>query len=96
MDTPKITIIYAIALIILGIGGYVSTGMVHITSLIPTFFGIVVLILGILAKKENIRKHVLVHVASTPPSLATRSTRRSSSASASTPGSTAVSVRRVM
>ena len=62
MDTPKITIIYAIALIILGIGGYVSTGMASITALIPTFFGIVVLILGILAKKENIRKHVL-HVA---------------------------------
>lgn len=58
----SISIVVGILLIILGIGGYFGTGNVSITALIPAFFGIVILTLGLLAKKEKLRKHVM-HVA---------------------------------
>ncbi len=59
MDMRKITLIYGTLLIILGISGYFITSAVSITALIPAFFGIVVLLLGILSSKEKIRRHIL-------------------------------------
>ena len=63
---PSISIICGIFLILIGIAGY-GYGMMgnaaSVTALIPAFFGIVLAILGFLAKsKENLRKH-LMHVA---------------------------------
>ncbi len=55
----KFTRIIGVTLIFLGIISYIGTGMVSITALIPTFFGIVFLILGIAARKESIYKHVM-------------------------------------
>jgi len=63
MNLPKLTIIYAVLLIILGLAGYFGLGMVSITALIPAFFGIVMLIVGFLAFKENLRRHAM-HIAS--------------------------------
>jgi lysylphosphatidylglycerol synthetase-like protein (DUF2156 family) len=62
MNFPRITIWYAILLILLGIIGYIVTGAVSITALIPAFFGVVFLLLGIFAREESRRK-TLMHIA---------------------------------
>lgn len=55
----KFTRIIGVTLIFLGIISYIGTGMVSITALIPTFFGIVFLILGLAARKESLYKHLM-------------------------------------
>ena len=55
----KLTIITGILLITLGIVGYCGSGAQSITALIPAGFGIIIGILGILSKKEKIRKHMM-------------------------------------
>ena len=62
MNMPKITVILGILLIVLGVIGWISTSFVSITALIPAFFGIVFLILGLLGRKEGARKHAM-HIA---------------------------------
>lgn len=63
MSMPKITIYYAVTLILLGIIAYLSSGMASITALIPAFFGVVFLVLGVMAMFENMRQNAM-HVAS--------------------------------
>jgi hypothetical protein len=46
----------------MGIGFYFGTGAVSKTALIPTFFGVPILLCGILALKDAYRKHAM-HVA---------------------------------
>jgi len=53
------TRIFGVTLIFLGIIPYFATGMESVTALIPAFFGIIFLILGIAARKESIYKHVM-------------------------------------
>ena len=63
---PSMSITCGLLLILVGIIGYVYGLMesaASVTALIPAFFGIVLAILGFLAKaKENLRKH-LMHAA---------------------------------
>ena len=59
MEMPKLKKYMGILLIIMGLLAYFGSGMVSITALIPAFFGIVFLAGGILAEKENLRKHVM-------------------------------------
>ena len=63
---PSTSIITGILLILLGIIGYVigmNNGNASLTALIPAVFGLLLVILGFLAKsKENLRKH-LMHAA---------------------------------
>jgi hypothetical protein len=54
-----ITIFFGAVLIALGLVGYFATGMVSITALIPTFFGLVLAVLGLLALKDSLRKHAM-------------------------------------
>ena len=56
---PRITIIFSLIYIALGLGGYFLTGGVHKTALIPAVIGIVLLILGLLAGNEKLRMHVM-------------------------------------
>jgi hypothetical protein len=56
------TIVFGFAYLILGISGFVLTGSVHKTALIPCVFGVLFLIFGLLGRKESLRKHVM-HVA---------------------------------
>jgi len=58
----KITIAVGAFLIVLGLIGYLGTGMVSWTALIPAFFGLLLTILGVLALQEGWRKHAM-HVA---------------------------------
>lgn len=56
---PKVTIVFAILLIVLGLIGYFATGRTSVTALIPAFLGIVMLTLGLLGGKESLRKHTM-------------------------------------
>ena len=50
-------------LTILGAVGYIASGAESVTALIPAFFGIPILILGLLGRKEHLRKHMMHAVA---------------------------------
>jgi hypothetical protein len=59
---PRITVIFGILLILLGVGGYVvavQDGKPSVTALIPTFFGVILSVCGVLAFKENLLKHAM-------------------------------------
>ena len=53
------TLYTGVALILLGIGGYVFSGAESVTALIPAFIGAVFVLLGLLGRKESARKHVM-------------------------------------
>ena len=60
------TIGFAIALIVLGLAGYFGTGAASPTALIPALFGVLLLLLGLLARNPARRKlamHIAVVVA---------------------------------
>lgn len=60
---PAFSIVFALILIALGLGGFVSTGSTHVTALIPAFFGAFFLILGIVGLRGGaVRKHSM-HIA---------------------------------
>jgi hypothetical protein len=54
-----VTVIIGVLLTALGGAAYVWTGMEHLTALIPSAFGLVLVALGLLAFKEHLRKHVM-------------------------------------
>lgn len=55
----KFTRIFGVTLIFFGLIAYFGTGMVSITALIPAFFGILFVVLGIAARKEALYKHMM-------------------------------------
>lgn len=55
----KTTILFGSLLILLGLIAYFATGSQSITALIPTFFGIPVLLLGVVARNEKWHKHAM-------------------------------------
>jgi hypothetical protein len=55
----KLTVGYAILLIMIGISFYVGTGRASMTALIPAFLGLPILICGVLALQERYRKHAM-------------------------------------
>ena len=57
-----LTIAMGACLFLIGLGGYFGTGAQAFTALIPTFFGAIFIVLGLVAKKESRRKHA-VHAA---------------------------------
>ena len=60
---PITTIILGVCLIFLGVVGYFATGRQSITAMIPAFFGVVFVLLGIIASRgPRARKHAM-HVA---------------------------------
>lgn len=52
------TIVFGILLTLLGLVGYAMT-RTSMTALIPSLFGLLLLILGFLARSESIRKHAM-------------------------------------
>jgi hypothetical protein len=56
---PKITLVFSGLYIAVGLGAFFFTGAVHKTALIPAYLGAVLLGLGLLGQKENLRKHVM-------------------------------------
>lgn len=55
----KVTIGVSVFLILLGVVSYFATGMVSVTALIPAFFGVVLLLIGWLALRPNLRMHAM-------------------------------------
>lgn len=62
----KMTITFGTLLILLGFIGYEAPGVHSLTALIPAGFGLVLVILGLLARTENQKKRMIVmHIAVT-------------------------------
>lgn len=55
----SVTITFGGLLIALGVGGWVATGQESPTALIPAAFGLLLALLGMLARKESLRKHAM-------------------------------------
>ena len=49
----KVTLVFAVLLVALGLGGYVGTGSQHVTALIPTWFGLALGVFGFLAMSPS-------------------------------------------
>ena len=56
---PRITVAVGVLLVIQGIGFYVGTSSRSMTALIPTFVGLPILVLGIVALSDSARKHAM-------------------------------------
>jgi hypothetical protein len=62
----KLTIMFGVVLILLGLRGFVATGHHAPTALIPAFIGLILMILGFLATTEDSKKRMLnMHIAVT-------------------------------
>jgi hypothetical protein len=55
----RTTVLFGVALVVLGVVGYFGTGQVSLTALIPAAFGVVLVVLGALATDESRRKHAM-------------------------------------
>ena len=58
------TILFGVLLTALGVAGYVMTGAVSPTALIPAWFGLPLVALGYVSRSEAMRKHAM-HAAAT-------------------------------
>lgn len=59
----KVTIIFGVLLIVLGLVGFFGTGGIHHTALIPAWFGIALVIGGVLAiSPSETRRKIFMHV----------------------------------
>ena len=59
----RTTIVFGVLLVLLGLGFFVGTGAAHVTALIPSAFGVVLLLLGLLATRDAWRMHAMHLVA---------------------------------
>jgi hypothetical protein len=55
----SITIALGVALIIVGLAGYFLTGAVSLTALIPAAFGLLFVVVGVLARDDRKRMHAM-------------------------------------
>jgi hypothetical protein len=60
---PKLTIIVGSLLILEGILFYFGTGMTSFTSLIPSFFGLPLVLVGYMAQIQPEKNHFWMHIA---------------------------------
>jgi len=59
----KLTLVFALLLVILGLAGYFGTGSVHATALIPTWFGLALGLFGLLAMSPDAgRRRLFMHI----------------------------------
>jgi hypothetical protein len=56
---PSQTLYTGAALIVLGVAGYIASSAASFTALIPAFIGVLFVLLGLLGRKENLRKHAM-------------------------------------
>ncbi len=55
----RVARVFGIVLIVLGVAYFVATGSAHYTSLIPAWFGLVLLLCGVLANTEDAKRRML-------------------------------------
>ncbi|MGA2848380.1 MAG: hypothetical protein ABSE46_05250 [Terracidiphilus sp.] len=59
----KVTLVFAFLLVVLGLAGFLGTGSVHYTALIPTWFGVALGIFGFLAiSPSEGRRKLFMHI----------------------------------
>jgi hypothetical protein len=59
----KVTLVFALLLVALGLGGYLGTGSLHPTALIPTWIGLVLGLFGFLAiSPHEGRRKLFMHI----------------------------------
>lgn len=59
----KVTLIFALLLVLLGLAGFLGTGSQHPTALIPTWFGLALGVFGFLAINPNPgRRKLFMHI----------------------------------
>jgi hypothetical protein len=59
----KLTLVFALLLVLLGLVGYMGTGSIHHTALIPTWFGLALGLGGFLAISPNEgRRKLFMHI----------------------------------
>jgi hypothetical protein len=56
---PVTTRIVGILLVVVGLGSYYLTGRTSVTALIPAFFGVIFIVLALIARAETARKHAM-------------------------------------
>lgn len=67
----KLTIVFGVLLIVLGLIGFISTGSAHPTALIPAGLGVIFILFGVLANTEDSKKRMLwMHISVTVALLA--------------------------
>ena len=54
-----VTLVYGAVLILLGLVAHFGLGRESVTALIPAFFGVPVVVLGLLAAKESLYRHMM-------------------------------------
>jgi hypothetical protein len=59
MSMPSVTRVVGFLLILLGVVGYLATGGASITALIPAMVGALFLVLALVARSPEARKHVM-------------------------------------
>lgn len=52
MNMPRITFVFAVIFIVLGVGAYLATGAESVTALIPSFIGVLLAICGAIGLKH--------------------------------------------
>ena len=61
---PKLTVLFGVVLLALGLAGFVITGSTHPTALIPSAVGLVLCVCGALANTgDHVRRGLWMHVA---------------------------------
>jgi asparagine N-glycosylation enzyme membrane subunit Stt3 len=66
----KLTLVFGLILVVIGISGYYDTGHIHPTALIPAYIGGVVAVCGFLAITEDAKRRMLwMHIAVTVGAL---------------------------
>jgi peptidoglycan/LPS O-acetylase OafA/YrhL len=59
----KVTLVFAVLLVALGLAGYLGTGSVHPTALIPTWIGLALAVGGLLAiSPSESRRKLFMHI----------------------------------
>ena len=62
----KLTVLFGVLLIAVGLAGFLATGHTHPTALIPAGFGLLLILFGALANTEDSKKRMLwMHIAVT-------------------------------
>jgi fucose 4-O-acetylase-like acetyltransferase len=56
---PNLALLVGVALIAVGLGGYVGTGAAHPTALIPAALGVLIAGAGLLARNDRLRMHAM-------------------------------------
>ena len=60
---PKVTLVFAALLVALGLAGYLGTGSLHPTALIPTWIGLALGLFGFLAiSPSESRRKLFMHI----------------------------------